>query len=349
MTITERAFSNRSYAVGNSYACKACTPEERFVSNSCYAVWNCYACEAAAIAERIVSNSCYAVRYGYACEAAAIVERFFSNACYAVGDYCIFTPGNKCVCFCFYNCIAISSAIVFCITTFNFDAFKACAIEERVVFNACYVIGYSYACEADAIFERVASNSCYAVGDYCIFTPGNKCVCFCFYNCIAIFSAIVFCIATFNFDAFKACATAERGFSNRSYVIGYSYACEACARAERGFSNRCYTIGNSYVFKAATIAECPIFNRCYAVSYCYACEAAATIERVVSNSCYTVGRAIIGNACRDGYRAAVFIGIRVTRKAFECYSSRFVGTRQDVVINAIDFKIVGGGNGAAQQ
>ena len=169
-TILECIFSNRCYAVTDGYTFKS-VATERVVSNRCYTVGNSYACEAAARFKRAVSNRCYAVRDSYACKAAT-AERVVSNRCYAVRDS---------------------------------DAFKV-----------------------DATRERIVSNRCYAVRNFCIFTTDNKRICFRFYNCIAIFSAIVFCIATFCFNTFKSVATAERVFSNRCYAVGYSYACKVC-------------------------------------------------------------------------------------------------------------------------
>jgi hypothetical protein len=88
-------------------------------------------------------------------------------------------------------------------------------------------------------------------------------------------------------------------------------------------------------------------NASNAVGYSYAFEVVTKAESVFSNCCYAVCFTIILYCGGDIYGSTIFV-IIPTISSFVGYLHGFCSGVFDVVINAVDFKIVGGGCGAAQ-
>ena len=113
--------------------------------------------------ESLISNACYAIGDGDGCKRGAITESIISNTPYAIGDSGSLTPCNKRIGSRLNDCIAILSAIIGCITAFDYHRCKRRTIVERKISNTCYAIRDGNGGEGGATSKSTIFNSRYAV------------------------------------------------------------------------------------------------------------------------------------------------------------------------------------------
>ena len=157
-------------------------------------------------------------------------------------------------------------------------------------------------------------------------------------------------------------------------AVGYCNACKTGATTERIIINACNAVWNyctlttcqkcigcslnnsitiisaiingisicyNYACKAGATNERIISNACYAVRDFNAGKAGAILESRTSNACNAVGCTAICNTFWDCYTAGIFIGIITIRASSISNRYCFVCGIGNVVINAIDIKVVG--------
>ena len=298
IAIFKRTRANRSYAIRDNNACKAC-----------------------AILERILANRGYAIRYSHACKAWAIIECTKKN--FSSRNSYRFKRGRDIIgCVCSAACTWTVIILTCCNTagiawrteyiseriligvTWSFSAsankrqsyaFKAWATTERRLANRGYAVWDNNACKAIAIRERIIIDfvtfSVIAFGKdkLGIFSYISKKI---IYSVIAIEKIIIliyyftlsrvyfYCIIAYISVIFRTCHNIKRRFV---YYFDKFIAIRERTTANCGYAIRDYNAG-----KACAFIECALANYSYAISNFNACKAMAIGERTFANWSYAI-------------------------------------------------------------
>ena len=226
--------------------------------------------EGGATTESPISNAHYAIRDLNRGHRRALTESIISNARDAIRDNCILAAKNKGVSSSFYDSIAILSAIVGSITTFDHDRSNGIAITESTISNARYAVRDGDRGEGRATIESTTSNARNAI---------------------------------WNGDGGERGTTHKNINSNARYTIGDGDGGEGGATIESIISNARYAVRNDCILTASNEGIGSGFNNCIAVFTTiiygiaifngHRCEGGA-----ISESTFSYAR----NAIRDGDR-----------------------------------------------
>ena len=134
----------------------------------------------------------------------------------------------------------------------------------------------------------------------------------------------------------------ECPISNACNAVWDFNACKTGAIRERITANACYAVTDYNAGKSGAIIERTFSNGCHAVWDFNACKSIAKIERMTANACYAVSSTVISYSFRNYYLPCVFFASRSNLYRVVC----FIG---NVVINAVDFKVVSVDNRTKQQ
>ena len=128
---------------------------------------------------------------------------------------------------------------------------------------------------------------------------------------------------------------------NSLHSLGEDDIGESTTVAESIEADAVHAMGNGNGRETAAPPEGEPFDAGHFLGYSDGGEAATTKESIVSNARYTILHTIVGDGGGEGDGAGVLIGVITVPVSPIGHLDRLVSFRSDVVVDAIDLKVVG--------